>query len=152
MSRDLRGARTLLHGDAPLRSAVTAALEAAGVRLVDDAGALDALVVLATPPGKEDLDSVLERGFLAPVRVIRAALPALEASAGRLVAVVDRADSREPRAGAAPAAAAAHGLRGLVTTLHTELAAGRRGARAHLLELDLSDPDVVAAAVVDALR
>ncbi len=125
------GARALVL---PADVADRAAVDAAVARVVAEWGGIDVAVSNAAAMvfgpfdqvAPEDFDRTVQVTFLGAVNVIRAALPALEASGGDLV-VVGSVNSRAPLPTFSAYAAAKHALRGFLGTLRVELAV--RGSR-----------------------
>jgi NAD(P)-dependent dehydrogenase (short-subunit alcohol dehydrogenase family) len=117
------------------------ALEAAVRDATRSLGGLDVLVTAAAtlsfgrfvtlPPA--DVERVVAVTFLGTVNVIRAALPALERSAGAIIAVGSIA-GRVPTPMQSPYSAAKHALRGFVGSLRIELREAGSPVRISLVE------------------
>ena len=108
------------------------AIEAAIARAESELGGLDVVVANAgagaygrfTEMSREDFERTVAVTLFGAVNTIRAALPALERSAGTLV-VTGSVASRVPLPLLSPYVAAKHGLRGFVNSLRGELRAQR---------------------------
>jgi NAD(P)-dependent dehydrogenase (short-subunit alcohol dehydrogenase family) len=117
------------------------AVDAAVARAEDELGGLDVVVcnhaAVAFGPftrmAKADFDRVVEVTFIGMTNVIRAALPALERTAGTIV-VTGSINSRAPLPAFSPYAAAKHALRGFLRTLSVELRA--QGSPVRIARLD----------------
>jgi NAD(P)-dependent dehydrogenase (short-subunit alcohol dehydrogenase family) len=126
-----------VSADVADREALEAAVRDASLSL----GGLDLLVTAAAtlsfgrfatlPP--EDVERVVAVTFLGTVNTIRAALPALERSAGAIIAVGSIA-GRVPTPMQSPYSAAKHALRGFVGSLRIELREAGSPVRISLVE------------------